>query len=148
MIAGSFTRQTHKATWYHNRWGTAHALDHFLVRGVDRRWVASVWTVHFAAVQRWAVRSRLGRPLVFSSAPWLEHTDHDPVELSLRVGKDWFGEAQRKIATSSRPDVVRFLGCSQEAARLRKLYAEAVSKELEHPHPLTWHPQGHAFPGH
>ena len=66
VIAGSFTRQTHKATWYHNRWGTAHALDHFLVRGVDCRWVASVWTVHFAAVQHRAVRSRLGRPLVFS----------------------------------------------------------------------------------
>ena len=42
MVAGTFTRQEHKATWYHNRWGTAHTLDHFLVRSVDRRWVRSV----------------------------------------------------------------------------------------------------------
>ena len=129
VVTGSFTRQTHKATWYHNRWGTAHALDHFLVPGGG----SSVDGISLDGPFRGRSAScgRLGRPLVFSSAPWLEHTDHDPVELNLRVGKDWFGEALRKVATSSRPDVVRFLGCSQEAAQLRKLYAEAVSEELE-----------------
>ena len=39
VVAGSYTKQQHKATWYHNRWGTAHTLDHFLVRAFDRRWV-------------------------------------------------------------------------------------------------------------
>ena len=32
VVANTFSSQKHKATWYHNRWGTAHALDHFLVR--------------------------------------------------------------------------------------------------------------------
>ena len=49
LVAGTFTRQEHKATWFHNRWGTAHTLDHFLVRSMDRRWVRSVKAVHFAA---------------------------------------------------------------------------------------------------
>ncbi|CAE7729143.1 HFA1 [Symbiodinium sp. CCMP2592] len=131
VVAGSFTPQRHKATWYHNRFGTAHTLDHFLVRGVDKKWIKSVFTVHFAANQRCSKTSRQGRPRKFSSAPWLEHTDHDPVELIIRVGKDWAGEAQRRRERAPRPDVLRFLGCSEEAAALRREYANVVSEELE-----------------
>ncbi|CAE7493888.1 unnamed protein product [Symbiodinium sp. CCMP2592] len=131
VVAGSFTPQRHKATWYHNRFGTAHTLDHFLVRGVDKKWIKSVFNVHFAANQRCSKTSRQGRPRKFSSAPWLEHTDHDPVELIIRVGKDWAGEAQRRRERAPRPDVLRFLGCSEEAAALRREYANVVSEELE-----------------
>ncbi|CAE7713008.1 unnamed protein product [Symbiodinium sp. CCMP2592] len=131
VVAGSFTPQRQKATWYHCRFGTAHTLDHFLVRGVDKKWVKSVFTVNFAANQRCSKTSRQGRPPKFSSAPWLEHTDHDPVELVIRVGKDWAGEAQRRRERAPRPDVLRFLGCSEEAAALRREYANVVSEELE-----------------
>ena len=87
-IANTYTRQKHKATWFHSRWGTAHALDHFLVRTFDRRWVATVTAIHFASSQQHTCRSKFGRPSEFSSAPWLQCTDHDPVELSFRTGKD------------------------------------------------------------
>ena len=51
VVAGSYTPQAEKATWFHNRWGTGHILDHFLVRGGDRRWVTSVKTLHFSGTQ-------------------------------------------------------------------------------------------------
>ena len=130
MVAGSFTRQRCKATWFHNRWGTGHCLAHFLVRGVDRRWVASVTTLHFAASQSVSRDSRQGRPKHFSSAPCLEHTDHDLVELRMRVGKDWLGEARRREEVAPRPDVLRFLSSSAEARALRGSYASKVSEEL------------------
>ena len=77
----------------------------------------------FLSVQVWSPS--------FSSAPWLEYTDHDPVELSFRIGKDWAGEAKTKAHTSSRPDVLRFMGCSKEAVGLRTQYSEVVAQELE-----------------
>ena len=93
VVAGSYTPQAEKATWFHNRWGTGHILDHFLVRGGDRRRVTSVKTLRFSGTQSEGHRNRLGRPLRFSVTPWLEHTDHDPVELLGKVGRDWRGEA-------------------------------------------------------
>ena len=133
VVANTYTRQRQrsKATWYHFKWGTAHALDHFLVRSVDRRWVASVLTVHFASTQVSSGGSRLGRPAALSTAPWLAYTDHDPVELSLRVGKDWLGERRSQQSSETRPHVLRFLGSSREASELRTQYAEVVCKELE-----------------
>ena len=88
-------------------------------------------TVHFAATTAHSQRGRLGRPAALSTAPWLEHTDHDPVEMQLRMGKDWVGEASKESIVSSRPDVLRFMGGSREAASLRVEYAAAVSSELE-----------------
>ena len=91
----------------------------------------SVKTVHFSASQNVSSR-RQGRPAKFSSAPWLEHTDHDPVEMLFRRGKDWAGEAKGRLeVASSRPDVLRFLGCSAEAAEPRVRYAKQVSLALE-----------------
>ena len=130
VVAGSYTPQAEKATWFHNRWGTGHILDHFLVRGGDRRRVTSVKTLHFSGTQSEGHRSRLGRPLRFSVTPWLEHTDHDPVELLGKVGRDWRGEAARAAAAPSRLDVLRMLGSSVEASALRSQYAEGVSATL------------------
>ena len=46
----------------------------------------------------------------------------------LRVRKDWVAEALAR--EESRPDVLRFLGKSAEAKRLREDYARQVSEEL------------------
>ena len=74
--------------------------------------------------------ARQGRPPKFSSAPWLEQTDHDPVEMLFLVGKDWAGEAQSAADVEPRPDVLLFLGWSTEAVGLGVQYAAQVSSEL------------------
>ena len=62
----------------------------------------------------------------------MEHTDHDPVEMLFWRGKDWAAEAKGRLeVASSRPNVLRFLGCSAEAAELRVRYAKQVSLALE-----------------
>ena len=60
----------------------------------------------FAASQTISSR-RQGRPAKFSSVPWLEPTDHEPVEMLFRRGKDGAGEAKGRLeVASSRPDVL------------------------------------------
>ena len=130
VVAGTYTRQSCKATWFHFRWGTAHTLDHFLVRRSDLRWVASVKTIRFAGAQGHATEGIQGRPAKYSSAPWLEHTDHDPIEMMYRVRHMWSEPDHLKDSMRSRPDVVRFMGSSKEAQGLRCQYAEKVTKEL------------------
>ena len=130
VVAGTFTQQREKATWFHCRFGTAHTLDHFLVDRRDRKCVASVLTVHHVSRHLSGPRGRQGRPVKFSSAPWLAHTDHEPIEMLLRIRKDWVAEALAREREESRPDVVRFLGKSDEAFRLRKEYAKQISEEL------------------
>jgi ribonuclease HI len=58
------------------------------------------------------------------------HTDHDPVELLIRLGKDWTLEQERRREQAPRPDVLRFLGSSREAAALRQDYASKVQAAL------------------
>ena len=110
VVAGSFTRQDNKATWFHLRCKNCALFGHFLVPSFQRRWVASSHTVHHVSTQRSRGGTTLGRPERFATAPWLEHTDHDPIEISLRMRKDWVAEAVGKQRESSRPDVVRLLG--------------------------------------
>ncbi|CAK9042446.1 Caroteno-chlorophyll a-c-binding protein [Durusdinium trenchii] len=140
VVANTYTAQTHKGTWFHNRWGTEHALDHFLVKASDRRWVRSTRTIHFSSTDHESPASRLGRPRFFSSASWLEYTDHNPVELMWKIGKDWKAEARSKESELSRPDVLRLLGSSTEAQTLRLQYANAVTSALEtvHGQRLDW----------
>ena len=130
VVADTYTNQRHKATWYHFKHGSAHKLDHFLVASSVRRWVKSVFTLKFSARQPNASRKVQGRPLHLSGAPWLAHTDHDPVELTFVMGRDWKSESEARQAQESKPDVLRFLGCSTEAVALRQAYAEAVTSEL------------------
>ena len=89
VFANTLSSQKHKATWYHNRWGTAHALDHFLVRARDKRWAKKVNTVHFSSTCAGPNTPSIGRPLPYSSASWLAFTDHNPIEMGWTIGKDW-----------------------------------------------------------
>ena len=90
----------------------------------------SVKKVHFSLTQPHSAPRRQGRPPRLSAAPWLEHTDHDPVEMLLRMGKGWAATTQLSADMAPRPDVLRFLGCSSEATGLREKYACAVTQEL------------------
>ena len=130
MVADTYTRQRRKETWYHFKYGTGHKLDHFLVASSVRRWVKSVVTLKFSAQQKTSTRSVQGRPPHLSGAPCLAHTDHDPVEMHIVMGRDWKGEAEAQQVQKSKPDVSRFLGSSAEAASLRQVYAESVTEEL------------------
>ena len=47
------------------------------------------------------------------------------------IGKDWTIEAQSRSKLADRPDVLRFLGSSDEAYKLRQEYAGLVMKALE-----------------
>ena len=130
VVADTYTRQKRKATWHHFKYGSEHKLDHFLVTSSVRRWVKSVITLKFSARQKSTSRSVQGRPPHLSGAPWLAHTDHDPVEMHFETGRDWKGEAEAQQAQPCKPDVSRFLGSSAEAARLRQVYADTVTAEL------------------
>lgn len=130
IVANTFSKQEQKSTWFHPKDGTAHALDHFLIRKEDRRWCKRVHTVHHATVEKRTDRKILGRPMQFASAPWLEHTDHDPIEMVWTVGKDWKAEAEDKIALENKPDVLRLLGSSLEAKDLREKYSSHVAASL------------------
>ena len=80
IVANTFSPQQRKATWFHNRWGTEHALDHFLVRARDKRWAKKVNTLHFSSNSTSHTYS-LGRPEYYCNASWLAYTDHNPIEM-------------------------------------------------------------------
>ena len=130
VVANSFTQQTCKATWFHNRWGTAHALDHFLIQHGDRKWVRRTLTLNFSHHPAPASTPKIGRPDYFTAASWLAYTDHNPVELELSLGKDWKAEADKRNQASQRPDVFRMMGSSPEAKSLRQQYTDSVTDAL------------------
>ena len=130
VVANTFSSQKHKATWYHNRWGTAHALDHFLVRARDKRWAKKVNTVHFSSTCAGPNTPSIGRPPPYSSASWLAYTDHNPIEMDWTIGKDWTKDTPPGTKLAARPDVFRLLGSSEEAKKLRIEYADLVTKAL------------------
>ena len=131
VVANTFTQQDCKATWFHNRWGTAHALDHFLVRHCDRRWVRRALTLHFSQNPAPPTAPHLGRPAYFTAASWLARTDHNPVELELVLGKDWKADVDKRIQSAKRPDVFRMMGSSPEARCLPQKYTDSVTTALE-----------------
>ena len=131
IVTNSFSPQENKGTWFHPKDGTAHCLDHFLVRKLDKRWVRSVKTIHFEQRSRGANAPRMGRQGKWNIASWLEYTDHDPIELVWVAGKDWKTEAERRNHHKPRPDVIRLLGSSTEAKSLREQYARRVTSNLE-----------------
>ena len=47
LIAGTFFKQKERATWWHLRYGSAHELDHFLIRQSDRWYLEGCKTLHF-----------------------------------------------------------------------------------------------------
>ena len=75
IVAGSYTRQTERATWWHPRWGSGHELDHFLMRKVDRWMIRSCKTLH--------------QDMPNKVATWKTYCDHEPVEIDLRTDKNW-----------------------------------------------------------
>lgn len=130
VVANTFFAQDKKCTWYHNRWGTEHALDHFLVRNEDRRWVRTVKTLHFSSTPAAQEAPTLGRSGKYAAASWLAYTDHNPIEMEWIIGKNWAFEASQKAKQDTRPDVLRLMGTTPEAAALRTMFAEAVTKSL------------------
>ena len=118
IVTNSFSPQENKGTWFHPKDGTAHCLDHFLLRKLDKRWVRSVKAIHFDQRGRCATAPRMGRQGKWTIASWLEYTDHDPIELVWVAGKDWKAEAERRNNHKPRPDVIRLLGSSIETKTL------------------------------
>ena len=114
VVANTFSSQKHKATWYHNRWGTAHALDHFLVRARDKRWAKKANTVHFSSTCAGPNTPSIGRPQPYSSASWLAYADHNPIEMEWTIGKDWTKDTPRVKAgcTTGCPQIIGLVGRS------------------------------------
>ena len=61
--------------------------------------------------------------------PWPPYTDHNPIEITLRVGKNWqpLAERFRVLAT---PDVSRMRRSSDVAVNLRQKWVEKVESQL------------------
>ena len=114
-ITKSHTQQkvSAKATCLHFKRGTPHLLDYFLVDKGDLRWIRHTKTIHLAQSQGNMPVAKSRRPQEFCSAPWLAHTDHDPVELRFQVSKDWREPRAAATGRMERPDVIRILGSSR-----------------------------------
>ena len=130
IVANTFSPQQRKCTWFHFQGGTEHALDHFLVKTEDKRWARKAITLHFSSSSAPSPSPTLGRPSEYASVSWLAFTDHNPIEMEWKIGKDWTLLKPHPNNPCSRPDVLRMLGSSIEAKTLRSKYSEAVTNAL------------------
>ena len=103
-----------RVSWTHPRYLSQHELDHILVKGVD------VW--HLKQCRFLVEGSNV-------TAPWSTYTDHNPVELILKVGKHWSPRThiQSKVVM---PDVARIRGQDAEASTLRARWVHQVESKL------------------
>ena len=102
----------------------------FLFAARDKRWAKKVNTVHFSSNCAGPNTPSIGRPQPYSSASWLAYTDHNPIEMDWTIGKDWTKDTAPGSKLAARPDVLRLLGSSEEAKKLRIEYADLVTQAL------------------
>ena len=114
-------RGRNRHTWIHPRFQTQHELDHILCRAGD------LWHVQHG-------RILVEGPSVTS--PWTPYTDHNPVELTLRFGKQWTGSARSKN-TPKRPDLTKLRGHGHEQDRNRQAWTQGVEARLRTLQPFT-----------
>ena len=103
-----------RVSWIHPRYLSQHELDHILVKGVD------VW--HLKQCRFLLEGSNV-------AAPWSTYTDHNPVELVLKVGKHW-SPNPRTASRVALPDVARMRGQDEEANTLRMRWVQQVETKL------------------
>lgn len=111
----------HRHTWTHPRFNAQHELDHILCRAVD------LWHVQHG-------RILLEGPSV--ATPWTPYTDHNPVELTLRFGKQWTSSVRSSNKTQQ-PDLSKLRGRGTEPDRNRQAWTQQVEARLRDLQPFT-----------
>ena len=116
IIAGTYTRQKERATWWHPRWGTGHELDHCILKRQDRWMLTKCSVIHHSGTNH--------------EATWKVYTDHEPVEMELRTAKNWV-EAKQERKREERPAFERLLGTSEAAESNRTSFERVISDKVE-----------------
>ncbi len=111
-IADTYTQQNNKGTWWHNGRQTWHELDHVLVKWWDMWHACKVSVIHPE------------RAINLGVAPWQMYTDHKPLEIVLRFGKDWTRQKASKPELANRINVKALRGPSAAAKEKRLQYEE------------------------
>lgn len=62
--------------------------------------------------------------------PWFPYTDHNPVELILKIGKQWCPSMSFEARTQT-PDIARMRGTTPEATALRREWMDKVETRLQ-----------------
>ena len=104
-----------RVSWVHPRFLSHHELDHVFVKGSD------VWHLQ-------QCRFLVEGPNV--EFPWSPYTDHNPVELILKIGKQWCPSMSFEARTQT-PDIARMRGTTPEATALRREWMDKVETRLQ-----------------
>jgi hypothetical protein len=141
MVASTFFSQRDRSTWTHPRYGSGHELDLFLFNRTDRWHVVGCNTLHAdkspASARRPTNRRSLkvwkGRQnaLAQRSLFWDLYTDHAPVELTIRMGKNWAAKDFRPTRSIPAPYVERMRGANEEAETCRAAWSKAVDDQID-----------------
>ena len=150
MVAGSFFAQRERSTWWHFRFGTGHELDHLLIRRAQRWNVLRCRTLHFGRMpggqartirrRKEMERARKTQTTIAVEVAqredgviaWSPYTDHHPVEIVLRIGKNWATEAERKNEIKVlEPDWSKVWGGTKEAKDYSQKLAAKTNERIE-----------------
>eukprot|EP00972_Heterocapsa_arctica_P073993 10920599-Heterocapsa_arctica.AAC.1 len=101
-------------TWIHPRWKYGAVLDYFLIPKQDRWHIAT-----------YKVRQRS------TGEGWGVYTDHNPVEVHLRVGKLWTKRENSFGKTPKGPNVASMIGISEDAKKKREDWSKAVEEKMQ-----------------
>ena len=115
--AASQFAQNNRGTWTHPRYGTTHALDHWLLDG-RHQW-------HLTQCR--AFHAPPGRQ---EESAWLGYTDHSPLVLTLRQGKMWLPRASTQRSTP-KPDVAKLWGVGNTVSTFRRQFEEEITNNLQ-----------------
>ena len=118
-ISNTYTPQKNKSTWKHSRWGTTHAIDHFMVRREDQGKVCRTLTLHKDIAKEAGLED------------WSLYTDHNPIEITMKIGREWQKEEEKrnkKVVKIADMDKIR--GQTQEATRWKEEYGKEVTKVI------------------
>jgi len=118
-IANTFCAQKDKTTWTNPYWGTRHAIDHMMVQRKGLMMVNKVITLH----KEVAMDQKLEH--------WGLYTDHDPVEMTMREGRDWAREASGKGEGIGRADMDKVRGQTAQAKEWKAKFEKEVTERLD-----------------
>jgi hypothetical protein len=148
MVAGSFGLQNERSTWWHPAHGTGHEIDHLLVRRTQRWHVLACKTLHYgmpadeeskerakkeqARSRRtnttWRVEKHVRHDGVIA---WESYTDHHPVEIVIRAGKNWQAAAKAKERKwAEEPDWSKVWGGTKEALEHKQRLEEKMNDDI------------------
>ena len=119
QVANTYSPQKNKYTWRHWRWGTDHAIDHFLVKRADMRRVNQTITLHKEVAGTEGLEH------------WAPYTDHNPIELTMRVGRDWAQEEERRQRKGiKKADLKKIRGQTKEASEWKRKMQEEIAHQI------------------